>query len=91
MSEERNKAVENIGETVEEVKGQAAEAVEAVKDQAAEAAEAVTEEAKSEAVKTLEGLKAKAQALLDKTDVDEKVVEGAKGIIGKIKDFFKGN
>ena len=32
----------------------------------------------------------KAQELLDKTDVDEKIVEGAKGFFGKVADFFKG-
>ena len=30
----------------------------------------------------------KAQELLDKTDIDEKIVEGAKGVIGKIGSLF---
>lgn len=27
---------------------------------------------------------------LDKTDIDEKIIEGEKGIAGKIDDLFKG-
>ena len=40
--------------------------------------------------KAVETVKNKAQELLDKTDVDEKIVEGAKNVIGKIGDLFKG-
>ena len=28
------------------------------------------------------------QKILDKTDVDEKIVDGAKGLIGKVKGLF---
>ena len=31
-----------------------------------------------------------AKDILDKTDIDEKIVEGAKGIVGKIGDLFNG-
>ena len=40
--------------------------------------------------KTVEAAKSKVQEVLDKTDIDEKIVDGAKGIIGKIGSLFKG-
>ena len=41
-------------------------------------------------VEAAKDLKAKAQELLDKTDIDEKIVDGAKGIVDKIGEFFSG-
>ena len=41
----------------------------------------------------VEGVKAapgKVKELLDKTDIDEKIVEGAKDVIGKIGSLFSG-
>ena len=40
--------------------------------------------------KTVEAAKGKVQEVLDKTDVDEKIVDGAKGLLGKIGGLFKG-
>ncbi len=90
MSEELNKVVENAEETVEEVKAEAEEAVEAVQDKAEEVVEAAEDKAE-EAADAAKGLKDKVQELLDKTDVDEKIVEGAKGLFGKITGLFKGD
>ena len=73
-------------ETAEEIKDQAQETVEEVKCEVQETAQ----EVKDEAQETANCLKNKVQEVLDKTDIDEKVVEGAKGLLGKIGGLFKG-
>ena len=47
----------------------------------------MTDEKVLEAVK---GIKDMAKDALDKTDIDEKIVEGAKDIVGKIGNLFNG-
>ena len=50
------------------------------------------EETAAEAEKTVDTaadtVKGKVQELLDKTDIDEKIVDGAKNVIGKIGSLF---
>ena len=37
----------------------------------------------------LKGLKKKAKGVLDKTDIDEKIIEKAKGVLDKVDDLDK--
>ena len=62
------------------------ETAEAVKDEAQETAEAVMDEAQE----TVKSLKDMAREALDRTDIDEKIVEGAKDIVEKIGGLFNG-
>ena len=41
-------------------------------------------------VDAMKGVPGKVQEALDKTDIDEKIVEGAKGVVDKIGELFSG-
>ena len=77
VQEEARSAVAEAAETVQEKAEEVVEKVEAVADKVVDAAEDA---------KKAPGV---VQELLDKTDIDEKIVEGAKGVIGKIGSMFK--
>ena len=86
IEEELKKAKEAAEKMRADAERKTREAAGIVEEKAEETVEEVKEEVKDEA----KGLKDKVQDVLDKTDIDEKIVEGAKNIAGKIGSFFSG-
>ena len=90
------KFTDELGKLTAKAEGKKYEAEEAV-NEAAEAVEEKAEEAKSaaqdiaqKAADVVKDIPGKVKEALDKTDVDEKIVEGAKNVIGKIGSLFSG-
>ena len=73
LNDELNNAVDKAEDVANEVKDTAANETQDLAQKAMDAVKAVPEKVKE---------------ALDKTDIDEKIVDGAKGIIGKIGSLF---